>query len=74
LSIQLLLDTMQVAVNTTLSGVDPQFANEDGETVRVTMLGADSVIFKVRGDTEELQVKEAEALPEPFYALNFSLR
>lgn len=66
---------MQAAVTTTLSGVDPQLENDDGETVILMMSGWLEVVTRVTGETDGLHVKESEALPEKLPAvLNLILR
>jgi len=62
---------VQVAVTTTLSGVDPQVGNEDGDTVIVMKSGALEKAWRLTGETSGLQVKESGALPEkPSEVLN----
>jgi len=56
---------VQAAVTATLSGVDPQVENEDGDTVIAIMPGSLEEAFRVTGETDGLHVKEAGRLPEP---------
>ena len=56
---------VQLAVTTTLSGVDPQPAEKEvGLTVRVIILGLLDCVCKVTVATDGLHVNESSALPE----------
>jgi len=54
---------VQDAVTTTLSGVELQLGNEDGDTVIEIMFGWLDVVCRVTGETSPLHVKESGALP-----------
>jgi len=66
---------VQAAVTVTLSGVDPQLGNDDGDTVIVIMSGWLEKACRVTGETDGLHVKESGALPEkPSDVLNLIIK
>ena len=66
---------MQAAVTVTLSGVDPQLGNDDGDTVMVIMSGWLEKACRVTGETDGLHVKESGALPKkPSDVLNLIIK
>ena len=56
-----------------LSGVDPQLENDVGETVILIISGWLEEASRVTGETDGLQVKEAERLLEPTCGENLIL-